>query len=106
MKTNNTLSIKAKFSNAVHKIVEPNIGVKRRDLWQKQYQDKYKFTDAQKLQMMNEILILHRDCSNELNSMFYKRRYKRAIQEARIARGVKPKKKTSKEEYERQLKVA
>jgi len=105
MKTNNTSAIKAKFSNAVHKILEPNINVKRSERWIQAYQSKYKFTNEQKLKMIDEIIALHRDCSNELNSMFYKRRYKRAIQEARVARGVKPKKRTSKAEYESKLKL-
>lgn len=99
MKTNITNSIKSKFSNAVHKLLEPNIGIKRSDRWR--YRDAYKFTDKQKLELFDRIVALHSDCSNELSMYFYNRRSKKRIIKARIKRGYVPKKKTAREAYEK-----
>ncbi len=51
-KNNPAMNIKCKFSNAIHKILEPNIEVKRSDRWKSPYQEKYKFTDSQKLKCL------------------------------------------------------
>ncbi len=95
MKQNPTSAIKSKFSNEVHKILEPNIGIKTRQRWQ----HKQKFTDAQKLEMFEQIVQLHNECTRELTAYQYDRREKKRIQKARIARGWKPKVKTRKEDY-------
>jgi len=97
MKQNPTTAIKAKFSNEVHKLLEPNINVKTRNRWQ--HSQKYKLTEAQKLELFDKIVELHKECSKELTSYQYDKREKRRVHKARIARGWKPKKKTSKEDY-------
>ena len=97
-KNNNpTEMIKCKFSNEVHKVLEPNIGVKTSERWKSR--DKYKFTDAQKIAMFDQILALHKECSTELTDYQFDKREKKRIHVARVARGYKFKKKMSKEEY-------
>lgn len=104
MKNNNpTSAIKSKFSNAVHKILEPNLDIKRRDRWK--HRNKYEFTDKQKLEMFDKIVALHNECSNELTNYQYDRREKKRIHKARVERGYKFKKKTKKEDYEKNLVV-
>lgn len=97
MKHNPTTAIKCHFSNEVHKILEPNIDVKKRQRWQ--HSKKYELTDAQKLAIFEKIVELHRETSNELTSYQYNRRQKKRIEKARVERGYIPKKKTPKEEF-------
>ena len=105
MKKNNnpTMTIKCKFSNAVHKILEPNINIKRNQRWLKVNQEKYKFTDEQLFEMIEKIIKLHDECSKELSKYQFERREKRRIHKARIERGYKFKKKTKKEDYEKKF---
>ena len=99
MKQNPTTAIKCKFSNAIHKLLEPNIDVKKRDRWKNR--DNYKLSDAQKLALFDKINQIHSECSYELTSYFYDKREKRRIHKARVERGYVFKKKTTKEEYEK-----
>jgi len=87
MKQNPTTAIKCKFSNAVHKMLEPNTDIKQRDRWR--HRDK-----------------LHAECSKELTTYQYDRREKKRVQKARIARGYVPKKKTKKDDYLKAVKSA
>ena len=91
---NPTQMIKCTFSNAVHKILEPNIGVKRSQRWKKEYQEKYKLTDEQKIKMFDEILKIHNESSLELINYRRSRSIKKWVQKEREARGYVPKKKT------------
>lgn len=95
--TNPTVSIKCEFANEVHKILEPNINVKNSDRWK--FRDKYKFTDAQKLEMFDKIMELHTLCSTNLTNYQYDKRNKKRIHAARVARGYKFKTKTKKEDW-------
>jgi hypothetical protein len=96
MKNNNPgTTIKCRFSNEVHKILEPNINIPSRLRWK----NKKEFTDKEKLEMFDKIMELHQKCSSELTSYQYNRREKKRIQKARIERGYVPKKKTPKEQY-------
>ena len=101
MKQNPTTAIKCKFSNAVHRLLEPNINIKKSQRWSKY--DSYKFTDKQKLEMFETIMKLHYECSNELTSYQFEKREKKRIHKARVERGYKFKKKISKKEYEKNL---
>ena len=104
-KNNNpTEMIKCKFSNAIHKILEPNIGIKAGERWKSR--DKYKFTDAQKLAMFDQILSIHKETSDELTSYQFNKREKKRIHVARVARGYKFKNKTKKEEYLKSIQKA
>lgn len=78
---NPTMMIKSKFSNLVHKILEPNIGIKRHERWR--HQDKYKFTDEQKIAMFDEIFKIHGECSKELTNYFQDRSFKNYVRKER-----------------------
>ena len=94
---NPTASIKCTFSNEVHKLLEPNINVKTRERWK--HRDAYKLTDEQKIKLFDQILAIHNECSSLLSSYQYDKRQKKRVNKDRIARGWKPKKKTTKAEY-------
>lgn len=96
MRHNPTVTIKCTFSNEVHKILEPNINLKRNDRWK----NKKVFSDKEKLEMFDKIMELHKQTSNALSSYQFDKRQKKRIQKARIERGVLPKKKMTKEQYE------
>ncbi len=93
---NPTTMIKSAFSNAVHKILEPNHDVKRRDRWKTQYREKYKLTDQQKIEKFDEILKLHQLTSTELINYQQDRNLKKKVRKEREARGWTPKVKTPK----------
>lgn len=93
---NPTMMIKSKFSNQVHKLLEPNIEIKGSNRWK--YPNGYKLTDKQKIEMFDMIVILHKNASEELTNYQYNRRQKRRVMKDRIARGWKPKEKTKKED--------
>ena len=101
-KHNPTMMIKSKFSNQVHRILEPNIEVKKYERWKQEYRDRYKFTDAQKIEMFDEIMKIHAECSTELTNYFADRSYKKWISKERAARGwvSKKKQKMTKAEWE------
>lgn len=91
MKTK-TEMIKAKFSNAVHKILNPN-PVKNSEMWR---QKKVALTNEQKIEMFDKIVELDNKTSNELGSYWYNRREKKRLHKARVERGWVPKQKTPK----------
>jgi hypothetical protein len=90
---NPTQMIKCAFSNSIHKVLEPNLDVKRSERWKKEHQEKYKFTNEQKIEMFEKILKIHQECSNELLNYKRDRGFKKRIQKEREARGYVPKKK-------------
>jgi hypothetical protein len=84
---NPTMMIKSKFSNQVHRLLEPNIDVKKSDRWRGQYRERYKLTNEEKVKIFDEIVKLHQECSNELTDYQFERREKRRIHKARLERG-------------------
>lgn len=100
MKHNSITSIKCRLSNEIHRILEPNIGVKRSDRWRL---PKKELTDADKIKLFDQIAKLHKDCSEEISAGLYKRRERKRKWKLREANGYVRKKKTSKEEYEKSL---
>lgn len=88
-------AIKCKFSNEVHKILEPNINIPSSQRWRLRKE----LTDKQKLEMFEQIMKVHNECSTELTHYQYERREKKRIYKARVARGYKFKKKTKKEDF-------
>jgi hypothetical protein len=102
VKQNPTTVIKCSFSNAVHKLLEPNVDKKSSQRWK----FKKELTDKEKIEMFDEIMKLHSNSSNELTNYQFDRREKKRIHKARVERGYKFKKKTSKEEYEKNLVVS
>lgn len=93
------MMLKAKFSNAVHKILEPNIDKKRNARWR--YKKEY--SDKQKLEMFDKIFALHNESSEEISKMLWEKRTKKRIQKEREAAGWVPKRKTTKAQYEMML---
>lgn len=79
---NPTQMIKSKFSNAVHRILEPNLNMKRSQRWLKQKP----LTDAQKVEMFDQIMALHEECSKELTNYQYDRREKKRVRKLREAK--------------------
>lgn len=84
---NPTMMIKSKFSNQVHKLLEPNIDVKRNNRWREQYREKYRLSNEEKIKLFDQIIKLHNECSNELTSFQFERREKKRIHKARVERG-------------------
>jgi len=97
MKHNSITTIKCKFSNGLHKMLEPKIGTKRSERWHIPTKE---LTDAEKIELFDKIVEYHKECSTEISNGLYKRREKRRIQKARDARGYVPKKKTSLKDFE------
>lgn len=88
---NPTMMIKSRFSNQIHRLLEPNIEIKRQDRWR--YSHKYKLTDKEKLEIFDKIVQLHEECSKELVNYQVDRREKKRVHKARVERGWKPKEK-------------
>ena len=99
MKHNPTTIIKCRFSNEVHKILEPNLGVKRSQRWKL----KKDLTDKEKIEAFDKIMIIHSECSNELQNYFQDRSKKKRVNKERKARGYIPKKKTRLSDYVKTL---
>lgn len=88
-----TTMLKAKFSNKVNRIINPN-PTKGKSAYQVRREIE-KMTDAQKLEMFNKIVQAHVETSNELTSYLYERREKKRTikrREASIAAGTRKKK--------------
>jgi len=102
MRHNSVTTIKCKFSNGVHKMLEPNVGVKKSKRWRSNTKE---LTDKKKLEMFDKIVAFHKECSEEISAALYKRREKKRVQAERAKRGYVPKKKTTKEQYESSLQV-
>lgn len=97
MKNNSGTAIKCRFSNKVHKLVNPYYGVKN----SKRYKVKItKLSEKEKAERYDQIVALDNQTSNDLGSFFFKRREKRRIYKARVERGYNFKKKTKKVDYE------
>jgi hypothetical protein len=84
---NPTMIIKSTFSNAVHKILEPNIDIKKSERWRGQHRERYQLTNKQKIELFDKIVSLHHKSSNELTSYQFDRREKKRIHKARVERG-------------------
>lgn len=99
---NPTLMIKAKFSNLVHKLVNPAYGVKRysSEYWNRQ---RVQLTEKQKAEMFDQIMGIYKECSDELYNYFSDRSRKKRVNKEREARGwiSKKKKRMTLEEYQK-----
>lgn len=100
MRHNSVTTIKCKFSNEVHKMLEPNVGIKKS---QRYRVPKKELTDSEKVEIYNKIVASHQECSDEISAALYKRREKKRIQAERAKHGYTPKKKTTKAQYEAML---
>jgi len=100
MKHNSITTIKCRFSNGVHKLIDPYYGIKRSERWKHRPKE---LTNADKVKLFDEIAKLHNECSEEISSGLYKRRERKRKMKLREANGYVRKKKTSKEDYEKSL---
>lgn len=88
------LSIKTKFSNSVHKILEPKIGIPRSIRWRKPNKE---YTDKEKIALFDEIKKLHDQISDEFSNCLYKNRQKKKVQKLRDESGYTAKQKEKRE---------
>lgn len=100
MKHNSVTTIKCRFSNSVHKLLTPNIDLPKSKRWR---QKRVNLTDAEKIQLFDQIVALQAASSEEISSALYKRRKKKRVEKARMERGYVAKKKTKKEDHEANL---
>ena len=89
---NKTTQLKCKFSNEVHKLLEPN--------WNKTKEERTKlgvvrFTDAQKIELFNNISLLHNESSKRITTSKFKKRAAKRKYLALVAEGKVPKQKTT-----------
>jgi hypothetical protein len=106
---NPTMMIKSSFSNKIHKLLGECIEHKRYSKeWYncKNEKRKEKMSDEEKIRLFDEIKSLYTESTNELRHYFEKRRKKKIVEKKRIERGYVPKKKTKKEEYEKNLELS
>ena len=93
---NSGTTIKCRFANRVHKLVNPYYGVMNR----MKYKTKVKeLTEKEKAERYDAIVALNSETSRELSSFFFKRREKNKIHNARVKRGYNFKKKTKLADY-------
>lgn len=98
---NQVTNLKCQFSNAIHRILEPGINLKRED----RRNLTRKYTNEEKIAMFDTIFAAHEKNSEQIGSALYKRRERKRVQKARVERGYTPKQKTTKEEYESMLQI-
>ena len=111
MKQSPKTMIKCKFSNEVHTLLNALLSDKEQP---QNYQAKAwglnrkisSMSDAEKIELLNKILSLHNNASQELGKYRSEKRVKKQVQKARIERGYVPKKKTKKEDYLKSVKAA
>ncbi len=93
MKHNSATTIKCRFSNQLHKLLDPNVGVKRSERWKIK---KVELTMLQKLELFEQIVKLHNETSTELSNCLFKRREKKRLAIAREKSGYTAKKRAKK----------
>lgn len=93
MKHNSATTIKCRFSNEVHKMIDPYYGIKRSERWRCKIAP---LTKKEKAEMFDKIMKLHTEISNELSACYFKRREKKRIQKYRDESGYTAKKREKK----------
>lgn len=92
---NTTTMLKGTFSNAVHKLLEPNMEIPKHLRWK----SPVKFSNEDKIKLFDEILELHKECSNALHSVSISKKKKKRLYKERLARGYVSTKKTTLKEW-------
>lgn len=103
---NPTMMIKSSFSNKIHKLLGECLEHKRhsREWWEcVREKRKNKMTDEEKSKLFDEIMKIYNETSSELRNYQQDRSRKKMVQKKRDERGYVPKKKTKKEDYEKNL---
>ena len=67
MKHNSATTIKCRFSNLAHKLLDPNYGNKRRDAWKTRNKV---YTNAEKIEIFDKLKALDLVISDELSSCY------------------------------------
>jgi hypothetical protein len=103
---NPTMMIKSSFSNKIHKLLGECTEHKRhsKEWWDCMRESRSKkMTDEEKVKLFDEIKKVYNETSQELRSYFQDRSFKKRVQKERVKRGYVPKKKTKKEDNEKNL---
>ena len=109
---NPTMMIKSSFSNKIHKLMNKCHGIKKhtkeyydckRQHNQTPWSNFLKLTDQEKIELFDKIEEIYVETSHELRNYFNDRNFKKRVQKERVKRGYKPKQKTKKEDYEKNL---
>lgn len=93
MKQNSVTTIKCRFSNMAHKLLDPNYGNKRSEAWKNRKQ----YTDKEKIEIFDELKKIHDECSEEIGHALWKRREKRRVHKQRLLNGYYEKKRAKKQ---------
>jgi hypothetical protein len=103
---NPTMMIKSSFSNKIHNLLGECIEHKRysNEWWECMREKRTnKMSDEEKARLFDEVKKIYEETSRELRSYFQDRKNKKRVQKLRQERGFTPKKKTKKEDYEKNL---
>ena len=93
MKHNSVTTIKSRFSNLAHKLLDPNYGNKRSEAWK----NKKDYSNDEKIKIFDELKQIHDECSEEIGRALWKRREKRRIHKQRLINGYYEKKQAKKQ---------
>jgi len=99
---NPTMMIKSSFSNKIHNL----LGIKHKRYsreWFDGMKKRRELTDEEKSKLFDEIMKMYNESSEELINYRKDRRLKKWVNKKRVERGYVPKKKTKKEDYEKNL---
>lgn len=103
---NPTMMIKSSFSNKIHKLLGECLEHKPHSKeWFECVMEKRKnkMTDEEKVKLFDEIMKIYNETSIDLRGYRRDRRRKKIVQKKRDERGYVTKKKTKKEDYEKNL---
>ena len=96
MKHNSVTTIKCRFSNSAHELLDPNYGNKNRDAWK----NKKVYTNAEKIEIFDKLKKVHDECSEEIGHALFERREKKRIHNQRVINGYYEKRKLRKEQVD------
>ena len=99
---NPTMMIKSSFSNKIHNL----LGIKHKRYsreWFDGMKKRRELTDEEKSKLFDEIMKMYVESSDELVNYRKDRSLKKRVNKKRAERGYVPKKKTKKEDYEKNL---
>jgi F0F1-type ATP synthase delta subunit len=94
-KITSAISIKLRFSNAIHRILEPNLDLKKSQRWRKQKT----LTDKEKIELFDKIVEIHKESSEEYTKCLFDYRENKRLVVARTARGYYEKKRAKREQH-------
>jgi hypothetical protein len=83
---NPTMMIKSKFSNLIHRLVDPCFGIKKhtKEYWECKNNERCnRLTEKQKAEKYDEIMKIYHECTLELLNYFTDRSYKKRVRKLR-----------------------